>query len=126
MSGMRFRLYHLFPWLVLAAIICATLSPIQFRPRTDEPAQYERFFAYALLGLSFALAFPRFWLLILLGVPVAAFILELGQLLTPDRHWGLADVEAKMAGGVTGLALGLLLIWFAHLLHRQLGRTTPQ
>lgn len=115
---MRTRLLHLLPWLVLAAIVVATLSPIQFRPRTDEPPQVERFLAYALLGITFAVAFPRAWLLWLLALPAVAYLLELGQRLTPDRHWGLSDVEAKMAGGVIGVLLGLALIFAVHRVQR--------
>lgn len=115
---MRSKLFHLLPWLILVTIVVATLSPLQFRPRTDEPPQVERFLAYGALGLSFALAFPRAWWIALPGLPAVAYLLEMGQRLTADRHWGLSDVEAKMAGSVAGVVLGLAIVLLIAMLQR--------
>lgn len=119
---MRSRILQILPWLILVAIIVATLSPIQFRPRTDEPPQLERFVAYALLGLTFAIAFPRVWFVALVGLPVIAYLLEIGQRLTPDRHWGLPDLEAKIGGAVAGVVLGLAIVLVVSMLRSRRAR----
>ncbi|WDR03684.1 VanZ family protein [Devosia algicola] len=98
-------LVRLLPWVVLLAVAIATLSPIQLRPHSAAPPQVERLLAFALLGVSFALAYRRQLLLILAGLWTIAYLLEVAQNWTPDRHWGVADLAAKMAGAATGVAI---------------------
>ena len=92
-------------WIALGCVAFVTLSPIGLRPVvTDNPA-YERFAAYAILGVLFGLTYPRrLWLVI--GIVVgAAIVLEGLQNLTPDRHEHLADLLEKASGGLYGALL---------------------
>jgi VanZ family protein len=94
-------------WLALAFIVYATLSPIDDRPVIAGP-QVEHFAAFALVGLSFGLAYPRRVFLVAALILISAFGLEALQLLTPDRHARLLDALVKAAGGVFGIGIGQL------------------
>lgn len=120
---MRLNLLRLLPWVVLLAVAAATLSPIQMRPHTIAPPQVERFVAFAALGLSFALVYSRNWFMVLVGLSGVAFLLEAAQRLTPSRHWGLADLVAKIAGASFGIAIALLILLLSASLTRGLRRT---
>ncbi|TXM94651.1 hypothetical protein FV232_00790 [Methylobacterium sp. WL30] len=93
-------------WLVVAALVFVTLSPIDLRPSVA-PANVERALAYGTLGMLFALAYPCRWLVVLVGVVALAAILELGQGLTLTRHGRLADFVVK--GGAAMLGTGLAI-----------------
>ena len=99
-------------WLALAFIAYATLSPIDDRPVLATP-HFEHFAAFALVGFSFGLAYPRRLVLIAFLVLISAFGLEAMQLLTPDRHGRLIDAVIKAVGGICGIGisqLGLLVL----------------
>jgi uncharacterized membrane protein len=100
-------------WFALGCIAFVTLSPIGLRPVvTDNPA-YERFAAYAILGVLFGLAYPqrRIWLVISIVVG-AAIVLEGLQNLTPDRHGHLPDLLEKASGGLFGALVACAAIKF--------------
>lgn len=88
-------------WLSLAFIVFATLSPIDLRPHVAGVG-LERFTAFAATGLLFGLAYPSRPGLVVALVFCGASILEMTQLITPDRHGQLPDLFVKMAGGATG------------------------
>jgi hypothetical protein len=98
----------LFAWASLAAVAFVTLSPIGMRPVLMPPG-YEHFFAFAVIGLLFGLAYPRHWLLIGVAVIGSAVGLELLQLITPGRHGRLLDLAQKIVGGTCGLTLATLI-----------------
>jgi VanZ family protein len=117
------RLSILAGWAALAFIAYATLSPIKDRP-VIAGLQFEHFAAFALLGLAFALGYPRRTVLIVGIVIGSAFTLEALQLLTPDRHGRLVDALVKAAGGLSGigvtrLGLPILVARFSRI------KTTP-
>jgi hypothetical protein len=92
---------------VFAVIVYVTISPINLRPATGLTG-LEREAAYALLGLTLAVAFPaRMWI-VTIAIVVIAGGLELAQHLTPDRHGRLIDAVQKAAGGLVGMAIGYL------------------
>jgi VanZ family protein len=100
-------------WLALGFIVYATLSPIEARPVLAS-LQFERFAAFALLGLAFGLAYPNRVLLVVAIVVGSALTLEALQLLTPDRHGRMFDALVKVAGGICGIGvsqLGQLFLW---------------
>lgn len=106
---MNRRLGHLVAWLFLAVIAFVTLAPIGWRPETGMSPQIERFAAFALIGLTFSVAYPRqLWLVIpiVLGAAVA---LEVMQFLVQSRHPGVRDVVAKLAGGTGGILAGWVI-----------------
>ena len=90
--------------MLLAFIAYATISPIQARPTLLASANVERLGAFAVLGALFCLAYPRHMILVALIVLGSAVLLELAQLLTPDRHGRIQDAIVKMTGGAFGVA----------------------
>lgn len=91
-------------WTLVAALVFVTLAPIELRPVIAD-ATVERAAAYGLLGLLFALAYPRHRLLALVVVVAVAGLLELGQLLTESRHGRVPDFAVKaVAAGLGVLA----------------------
>lgn len=96
-------------WGCLAFITFATLSPIGERPTVVSSASLEHYVAFAVLGALFCLAYPKHTAFIFAIVLGSAVLLELAQLLTPDRHGQLVDALQKMAGGMFGIFVILVL-----------------
>lgn len=96
-------------WVTLAFIAIATLSPLALRPEMGD-ANLERFGAYTLAGLLFAFAYPRHLTLAATFIVGTAIVLEILQLLTPDRHGEFADVVVKAAGGLFGIAVAVVVL----------------
>ena len=92
-------------WLLLAAVVFVTLSPIGLRPVTRAPADMERFAAFCIIGGAFCLGYPRHRFLIMLLVIAAVGVLEFGQNLVTGRHGRLHDAVIKMSGALLGAAL---------------------
>lgn len=90
----------------LAAVAMATLSPIQMRPISALPVSVERFAAFAVVGIAFALALPRRPLLLLTLIVTCAGTLEWLQNVLPDRHGRFEDFLVKASGVVIGVAIG--------------------
>ena len=108
------RLSAITGWLALAFIVFVTLSPIGDRPSLASP-HLERFAAFALIGVVFALAYPNRVLLVVALVVGAAFGLEALQLLTPDRHGRAADALTKALGGISGISVGQMVYFLLRL-----------
>jgi VanZ family protein len=100
-------------WLLLFFIAYATLSPIQARPTISTSPDFEHLAAFAILGLLFYLAYPRRVALVCLIVLGSALVLEVAQLLTPDRHGRISDALEKLAGGIVGIVAGGALLSLA-------------
>lgn len=110
LDAMLRRAAKVFVVILIAAIVFATLSPLDLRPRTGYVGP-EREVAFALLGCALAIAFPsRAWAT-LVGIVTLTVGLELAQHLTPDRHGQLIDAIEKLAGGVLGWSAGVLFNW---------------
>jgi VanZ family protein len=95
-------------WACLIFIIYATLSHAAGRPQltTTEPPLVvivERFGAYGLLGLLFCLAYPSRIALVCALVFGSAIILELLQIVIPDRDARVIDAVEKLVGGAVGI-----------------------
>ena len=102
-------------WLSLAFIAYATLSPLNERPEISGLfSHFDHYFGYAVAGALFAFAYPRQSLFVCIIVFGSAILLELAQLLTPDRHARVVDALRKLIGGVLGIAFARLIIshWF--------------
>ena len=104
-------------WACLGFIIYATLSSAGARPEltTTEPALavfVERVGAYGLLGLLFYAAYPRRIITVCLLVFGSAILLELLQILIPDRDARVVDAVEKIAGGAAGIVAGRAFVSF--------------
>jgi len=106
------RFARVLAWLLLAAILFVTISPIRMRPETGEPADVERLIAFAVVGFAFILGYPRHWILVVCLVVGSAFAFEAVQLLSPSRHAHLHDAAIKAIGGVGGILAGAVFNFF--------------
>ncbi|MDP9809437.1 VanZ family protein [Rhizobium tibeticum] len=96
-------------WLLLAAIIFATLSPIGLRPHTVTSVNLDRALAYSLVGFMFAVAYPRHWLAVAILLFLGALAIEYLQYLSPTRHARLHDALVKILGASVGVLVGCML-----------------
>lgn len=114
MAKISQRLITVAAWSSLAFIAYATLSPLNERPEIDVGtlflfSHFDQYIAYVTMGCLFGLTYPRKTLLVCFLVLGCAVLLELAQLLTPDRHARVSDAIRKLIGGAFGIA-------FAHLI----------
>lgn len=100
------RLFKFLPWLALAAVIFATVSPIRLRPQDFASVDVDRAGAFAVMALLFVLAYPRHWMLCAILLIAGAGGIELLQFLSPSRHAHLDDALVKAAGAATGCLIG--------------------
>lgn len=99
-------------WATLAFIVYATVSPIHNRPTLSTSSGFEHLVAFAVLGGLFFLAYPQQVAIVCLIVLGSAVLLELVQLITPDRHGRIQDAIEKMAGGAVGILAGRAIFYF--------------
>jgi VanZ family protein len=105
---------RLVAWLLAAAVTFATLGPSHYRP--EAPAithDGEHALAFVLLGLAFALAYPRQRLWVACVTVVLIGLLELLQLFVPGRHARLEDFVVDALAALAGFALVAILGWLA-------------
>ncbi|MGO4407655.1 VanZ family protein [Bosea sp. RAF48] len=96
-------------WIALAAIVFATLSPIELRPHIPglQPDS-ERLLAYFAASALLIFAYPRKRLVVLSAIVLIAFGLEWLQTLEATRHGRPHDAIVKAIGAVTGACLAML------------------
>jgi hypothetical protein len=85
------------------------------RPAATEPAlvvAFERIGAFAVLGLLFSGGYPRRYGLVWLIVLGSAILLELLQMLVPDRDARMVDAMEKITGGGAGIVAAQWLVSF--------------
>ena len=103
-------------WILLAAIFIFTDGPLSLRPATGLAPDVERFIGLALVGLTFALAYPRRPLIALALLLLAVGLFEFLQQFVHDRHGTLHDAIDKYVGVVVGVAGGRISNWLiAHI-----------
>ncbi|KRB53134.1 antibiotic resistance protein VanZ [Rhizobium sp. Root708] len=95
-------------WCLLGGIIFVTVSPIGLRPHTITTVNIDRALAYLLVGLVFAVAYPKQWMRIALLLIVGAVAIEYMQYLSPTRHARLHDAAIKAVGASFGVMAGCL------------------
>jgi VanZ family protein len=118
--GHEVRMFRIFAvtaaWLSLLFIAFATLSPIHERPDFADISLLHRladlvhYIAFAVVGGLFGLAYPRQTLMVCVIVFGSAILLELMQMLTPDRHARFSDALEKMTGGAIGLVVERIIL----------------
>ena len=98
-------LFRFAAYALAAVISYATLGPPDLRPHSDLGQIGEHALAFGLLGLAFALGYPRHRLPA--AVLAAAFcgLLELLQLLAPGRHARLEDLLVDALATLGGFAI---------------------
>ncbi|WP_158914623.1 VanZ family protein [Caulobacter sp. S45] len=81
----------------------ATLGPLHYRPHTGRP-DLERFGAFFLAGVCFAIGFAKSPYRTAVAMVFAAIMLEAAQVLAPgrDAHWH--DAVVKSLGALSGLS----------------------
>ena len=106
---MKFNPIIVLAWLVLAGIAIMTLGPIDVRPSSPMPVDFERSAAFIVAGGLFAMAYPRhvWWTLAFLAVVIIG--LEVMQNLRPDRHGRESDALVKLAAAAIGIGAGWLV-----------------
>ena len=94
----------------MALIAFSTLSPIGLRPHVGGP-NYERLFAFVLIGGLFGVAYPRHLPRIAVIVVGFALGLEVLQMMIPGRHARLFDAVVKCCGGIAGVTAAACFNW---------------
>lgn len=105
---MTSRLFKISAWLVLAAIVFVTVSPIGLRPHDPLSVNLDRALAFCLMSGLFVLAYPRHWVAVLALTFFGAGAIETLQFLSPTRHAEMIDAAVKAGGAVAGVALAML------------------
>jgi hypothetical protein len=98
--------FKIISWLLIAAIVFVTVSPIGLRPHTMVTVSFDRASAFALIGCAFAIAYPRRWLSLALFLLAATFGIEIMQYLSPTRHPQFTDASVKAMGAIAGMIVG--------------------
>ncbi|WP_184452668.1 VanZ family protein [Rhizobium aethiopicum] len=106
---MIFKFARPVAWLLLALILFVTVSPIGLRPDTVTTVDTDRGAAYVLLGLAFALAYPKQWKLVAVLLIIGAVAIEYLQYFSPTRHPRLHDAGIKAMGAAVGLVAGWVI-----------------
>ena len=99
-------------WILVCFLAYATLCPIGDRPTLAILSSRERVTAFAVFGGVFCLAYPRRTFPVLIFVLCTAALLEVLQLITPDRHARGLDALQKIAGGAAGVFAGRAILCF--------------
>jgi VanZ family protein len=104
---MLHKLARMTAWSCLLFVASVTLSPVYLRPRwtETEPALIvilEHVGAFVVIGFLFSATYTRTTLVCVL-VLGSAVILELLQLVVPDRDARVIDAVEKLIGGGVGI-----------------------
>ena len=98
-------------WAGVCFIVYATLCPLRDRPTLPVLSNLEHLAAFAVFGALFCLAYPRRTFAVLIFVLGTGALLEVLQLLTPDRHARTLDALQKIAGGAAGVFAGRAILY---------------
>ena len=99
------NLIRLFAYFLAAALSFATLGPPSLRPHSNLGQDGEHAFAFVLIGLAFALGYPRHRLLAAGLTVVFTGVLELLQLFVPGRHARFEDFLVDALATLGGFAI---------------------
>ncbi len=102
---------RIFAWLLAAAVTFATLGPPELRPHSNLGQDGEHTLAFILVGLAFAIAYPRHRPLAASVSVIAIGILELLQLVAPGRHARLEDFAVDALAALVGFAIVSVTDW---------------
>jgi VanZ family protein len=92
-------------YILALAIGYVTLGPPGLRPHSNLGQNGEHALAFALLGLTFALGYPRHRLMAAILTAISCGVLELLQLFAPGRHARLEDFFVDALATLAGFAI---------------------
>jgi VanZ family protein len=110
-SGKMNTIVRIVAWLLAAAVTFATLGPAELRPHSDFGQDGEHLFAFILIGLAFATAYPRHRPIAAVTCVVMTGVLELLQLVAPGRHARLEDFVVDAVAALAGFAIASVIGW---------------
>lgn len=102
---------RLVAWLLAAAVAFATLGPPRYRPHFAITHDGEHVLAFVLIGLAFALAYPRQRAMAAAISVAGVGLLELLQLFAPGRHARLEDFVVDALAALAGFAILTITDW---------------
>jgi VanZ family protein len=104
-------LLRLCAWLLAATVTFVTLGPPRYRPHAVVGQDVDHTFAFLLVGLAFAFAYPQHRRLAMALSVVLIGALELLQFLSPGRHARLEDFVVDALATIAGFAIAVALDW---------------
>ena len=95
-------------WVLIVAVVVATVSPIELRPDTWAPPDLERFAAALVITGALCVGYPRhrFGIVVMMLGLIGLF--ELAQYFIPGRHGTPHDALVKAGGAIIGAAMARL------------------
>jgi VanZ family protein len=93
-------------WALILGLVIVTVVPASDRPMTGLSHHFEHFIAFALVGLTFGMAYTRHLPTILLSAIIFTLALELCQIPLATRHARLADFVVDAAAACLGILAG--------------------
>ena len=93
-------------WIGVLLLVAASWIPSPYLVRTGMYTQLEHSIAYLLTGIALMWAYPhRLPVLVAIALVAFAAVLEIGQIVVPERHAALIDWAASAAGAICALVL---------------------
>lgn len=91
-------------WLLVLGAVVLTLGPQRVRPHTGIDHDLEHGLAFALVGLTFGLGYPRFRIPLAVLAVAGIGLMEFLQQWVPGRHGNLRDFMVNALGVCIGIA----------------------
>jgi hypothetical protein len=102
---MTVRLFQLFAWIVLGAIVALSLVTPSLRPVTVVPHGIEHAAIFALAGFAATLGYPNRPALTMAALVAFSGAVEAAQLFAPGRHARLIDFVVDAAAACIGAGI---------------------
>lgn len=102
------RFARLAAWTGLLLILLVTVSPISARPSDLTTTDLDRALAFLVMSCLFIIAYPKRAVGMTAALLLAAFLIELTQLVSVTRHPQLHDALVKAVGVIAGVCCGLI------------------
>jgi VanZ family protein len=96
-------------WMLLGVIVVFTDGPLSLRPETGLSANLERFMGLFVVGIAFAIAYPRRPLVLVGLLVIVVSGLEYLQHFIQTRHGTVHDAAIKCCGIIVGVTIARLM-----------------
>jgi len=97
-------------WGLLFALLVASVVPEGVRPVVVPWHYVEHMLAFGMLGTTFAVAYRKQAVALIVGLTSFALIVELSQTILPTRHARWQDFVVNLVAVYAGLFVGRLLL----------------